>query len=151
MISPPGLSYDGETARKQLGNLRRAICNWNAGRFERGDLALWRSEVSGDDRSGVAQRFTRRCVSSADERHDRHAGHVLGDECRRVFFVRSTDLAANDERLGLRIVLELAQAIDERRTDYRVAADTDAGRLPHPGSREQVDDLVRQRSRADRK
>jgi hypothetical protein len=94
------------------------------------------------------KRFPLRRRSAADERNDRLVREILFDERRGVFFIRAADLAGDHERVRLWIARELAQAVDERRADDRIAADADAGRLTQARAREPVDDLIRQRSRA---
>jgi len=141
------LRPDGEALGKQAWDVGRTIGYRHAGRLKRGDLALRGPEVSGDNRAGVAEGLAGRGIPAADERDDRHLGQVLGDERSGIFFVRAADFAAKNQRAGLRIVLELPQALDKRRSDNRVAADADAGRLAEALARKQVDDLVGQGSR----
>src|SRR5579883_1006705 len=96
----------------------------------------------------MTERLAGRRVTAADEGDDGHLRHVARDEGGGLFFVRAPDLAADHQGPGLRVVLELAQALDEGRADNRVAADADAGRLTEPRPRQQVDDLVGEGSRA---
>ena len=142
------LRPDGEALGKQAWDLGRTVGYRHAGRLKCGDLALRRPEVSGDNCPGVAEGLPRRGIPTADEGDDRHLGQVLGDELGGIFFVRAADLAAKNQRAGLQIVLELTQAFDKRRSDDRIAAHPDAGRLAEALAREQVDDLVGQGSRA---
>ncbi len=75
------------------------------------------------------QRLPRRGIAAADKGHDRDPRHVLGDKRRGIFFVGAADFAADHDRARLRVVGELAQAVDEGGADNRVAADAHAGRL----------------------
>src|SRR3546814_4763359 len=88
-----------------------------------------------------------RRAGAGDEADDR-LGHVLGDELGRFLFGRTTDLADHDDALGLRIVLEQLQAVDEVQAVDRVAADADDGRLAQARVGRLLDRLVRQRARA---
>ena len=56
-------------------------------------------------------------------------GHVFRDELGGFLFRSAADLADHDDGLGLRIVLEQTQAVDEIHPLDRVAADADAGAL----------------------
>ena len=71
--------------------------------------------------------------SPADER----GGFLLG---------RAADLADHDHRFGVGIGREQPQRVDEAGADQRIAADADAGRLPHALLRQLVDRFVGQRA-----
>src|SRR5581483_8614872 len=60
----------------------------------------------------------------------------------------AADFAHHQDRLGLRVVLEQVQGVDERRTDNGVAAQSDASRLAEAQIRKLPDRLVRQRAAA---
>src|SRR3982751_6419098 len=111
------------------------------------DLLRGRTGRSGDDRARVAHAPARRSRLTGDEADDR-LRHVLLHEGSRVLFVGAADLAYHRDRLRLRIGLERCEAVDEVRAVDRIAADADAGALTHAGTRELIDDLVRQRARA---
>ena len=68
------------------------------------------------------------------------------DELGRLFLGAAADLADHDDRLGLRIVLEQLQAIDEVHAMDRVAADADAGALAEADLRGLLDRFVGQRA-----
>src|SRR5438093_6737616 len=73
--------------------------------------------------------------------------HLLANELRGLLFVGATDLAHHRNGLGLRVLLERRQAVDEIRPIDRIAADANARRLPEAGTSELIDDLIRQRTR----
>src|SRR5690606_16943988 len=77
---------------------------------------------------------------------DHRLGDVLGDEFRRFFLGTATDLADHDDALGLRVVLEQLQRIDEVHALDRVAADTDAGALAEADLRGLEHGLVGERA-----
>ena len=54
--------------------------------------------------------------------------HVFCDVSRRLFLFNAANLADKHDRFGLRVGLESAQAVDERRTRDGVATDTHARR-----------------------
>src|SRR6185312_10180071 len=115
----------------------------NARGLKRGDLALRGPGVPGNDRAGMPEPFSGRSRTAADERDRGLVGEMLFDERGSVFFVGAADLAADDERVCLRIVGELPQAVDESRPDDGIAADADARRLAQTRFGQVVDDLVR--------
>ena len=73
---------------------------------------------------------------------------VLLHERGGVLLVGAADLAHHDDGVGLGVVLEGAQAVDEVGADDRIAADADAGALPDAGAGEVVDHLVGERAAA---
>src|SRR5205085_1631059 len=60
----------------------------------------------------------------------------------------AADLAGHDAQLGLRVVLEQLDDVDERRAWHRVAADADDRRVAEAALGQLVADLVGQRARA---
>ena len=62
--------------------------------------------------------------------------------CGGVLLVGAADLAHHDDRVGLRIVLEGPEHVDEVGADDRVAADADAGALADPVPGQVIDDFV---------
>ena len=62
-----------------------------------------------------------------------------------VLLGRAADLADQHDRLGVGVVREQLQDVEERRPDDRVAADPDAGRLADAGVGHRLDRLVGQR------
>ena len=69
-------------------------------------------------------------------------------EGRRTLLLLATDLADHHDRLGLRVLVEEVDDVDEAGPDDRVAADPDAGRLADARIGHGLDDLVRQGSGA---
>src|SRR5262245_16056063 len=71
-------------------------------------------------------------------------GDVRLDECRRLLLGGAANLAHHQDRLGLRVVLEEPQHIDERRAGDGVATDADTGRLSQAEVGQLPDRLVGQ-------
>jgi hypothetical protein len=86
---------------------------------------------AGDDRAGVAHPLSFRRGLPGDEAHNGFR-HSPPHEFRRLLFRGAPYLADQDHRVGIRILLEKRENIDERGPDDRVAADPDAGGLPDP-------------------
>src|SRR3546814_1186328 len=76
------------------------------------------------NRPGVAHALAGRCRGTSDKAHHR-LGHVFSDELGRFLLGTAADLANHDDALGLRIVLEKLQAVDEVHALDRITADTD--------------------------
>ena len=70
------------------------------------------------------------------------------DEGGRLLLGGAADLADHHDRVGVRVVLEQPQHVDEVGAVDRVAADADARRLAEPALGELVDGLVGQRAAA---
>ena len=106
-----------------------------------------RALASGDDRSGVAHAASRRRGLSGDEANHRLLDmlfHIL----RRSLFRCAADFADQDDRLGLRILIEQLQRVDVRGPDDGIAADADRCRLSDAALRELVDGFVGEGARA---
>ncbi len=83
-------------------------------RLEGGDLFGSRSFSALDDRPGMAHPLAGRGRLAGDEGGDR-LGHVVGDELRCPLLVAAADLADQHHLLGVRVVLEQGQHVDESR------------------------------------
>src|SRR5690606_7245253 len=147
MRGHPDRRRRSERLPDEVDDLDRTAGDSHAVLLEGADLLGGGARRAADDRAGVAHAAPGRSGLPGDEADDR-LGQPLADERRRVLLVRAADLSDHDHRLGLSILLERGQAVDERRPDDRVAADAHARRLAEAGARELVDDLVRERSRA---
>ena len=79
---------------------------------------------------------------------DNRLAHPLLDELGGALLGVSADLAHQDDDVGVGIVLELLEDVDEIGTGDRVAADPDAGRLSDAALSQLVNDLIGQRPRA---
>ena len=66
------------------------------------------------------------------------------DELGRLLFIAAADLTDHHDALGLGVVLEIDQQVDELGADHRVAADADAGRLAEAGLGQGVDHFIGQ-------
>ena len=81
----------------------------NASRRHRRHLACGRALAAADDRASMAHASSRRRRLPRDECHHR-LRHVLLDELRRLLLRRAADLADQDDRLGVRIVVRRRSA-----------------------------------------
>ena len=72
----------------------------------------------------------------------------LLDEIRRVLFRGAADFADHHDALGLVVAEEHIDAVDKIGAVYRIAADTDTGRLAETGSRRLGDRFIGQRARS---
>jgi hypothetical protein len=117
----------------------------DAGGAERGHLLGRRALAAGDDRAGVAHAAARRRRLAGDEADDRLL-EPARDELGGLFLGAAADLADEHDRLGLGVLGEEPQGVDEGRADERVAADADAGGLAEAEQRELVDRLVGERA-----
>jgi hypothetical protein len=100
--------------------------------------------------AGVAHASTWRCAQTGDERHDRLGmwSHVVGlEELGGLFLSRPADLADQYDALGLRIVQEHIQAVDEVGAVERIAANANTQRLTEADLGGLVHGLVCQRAR----
>ncbi len=85
----------------------RAVGNNDACGFHCFDLVICAALAASDNRARVAHAAARRRRAACDEASDRLPTAfflLLGDEFRRLFFGRATDLTDHDDGLGLRIV-----------------------------------------------
>src|SRR3954447_9585580 len=130
-----------------LGHLGRRAAAAHAARLER--LLLGRGGARGarDDRAGVAHRLAGRGREAGDVGDDGFED-VLGDVLGGLLLGRAADLAAHHDQLGLGVVLEQGDDVDEARAGDRVAADADDARVAEAALGELVADLVGQRARA---
>ena len=133
---------------EETWNVRGAVGNGDAGSAEGGDFAFRGAGVAGDDGARMPEAFALRGRATTDKRDGGLIRHVLSDERGGVLFIRAPDFAGDDDRVGLGIVRERFEAIDERGADDRVATDADARRLAETSARETVDDFIRERARA---
>ena len=109
--------------------------------FLRGALA------AADDRAGMAHAAAGRRGLPGDEA-DHRLLHVFLDEFRGDFFGVAADFADHDDGVGVGIVVEEADGIEERGADDGIAADADAGGLADAEARELADGFVGERAAA---
>src|SRR5215213_6798103 len=119
----PTEDLDGEA--RDLG---RRAADLHALRLQRLGLRGGRALRARDDRAGVAHRLARRRGEARDVGDDR-LGHVGLDELGSALLGVAADLARQHDELGLRVLLEEAEDVDERRARDRVAADADDRRV----------------------
>src|SRR5207237_6286116 len=95
----------------------------------------------------MAHAATRRRRLSGNK-PDHGLRYVALHELRRLLLIRATDLPDHDDSPRFGIGFKGGETVDEVCADERIAADSHARRLPHPMSRELMDDFVSQRAAA---
>src|ERR1700726_1930825 len=94
--------------------------------------------AAGDDGAGMAHAPARRRGGAGDEADHRLLGLAALHEVRGPFLARPgrpADLANHDDRLGLLVLEEELEAVDEIGAVDGIAADADAARLAEAGRR----------------
>jgi len=108
----------------------RGLHNVHAGRGEGSKLGSRRALAAGDNGTSVAHASARRGSGAGDETHHGLVGvAVLSNPVGGVLLGLATDLTNHDNALGLGVVGEALQAVDEVGTVERVTANADAGGL----------------------
>lgn len=100
-----------------------------------------------DDGARMAHAFAGGCGSACDERCDGF-GDMFCDEGCSFFFVGASDFADHQNAIGIRVVLEHAQAVDVVHASDGIASDADAGTLSKPDIGCLPDRLIGQRAGA---
>src|SRR5208337_699292 len=85
---------------------------------------------------------------ASDEAYHRFLARRRLIERRCLFFRRSADLANHDDRLRLVIGKEHLKNVDMLGALYRIAANSDASRLPETGQRRLMDRFIGKSARA---
>ena len=125
------LSFDfivHECLLQRFADQRRAFSDGDAGGLKRGDLIRRGSFSSGNNCSGMAHAPAGWRGAARDESHHGLLDVSL-DKSRGLFFRQSADLSNHHDAVGVRVIIEKAQRVDECCADNRVAADSDAGGL----------------------
>lgn len=121
----------------------------DASGLERGDLVSGTTLASSNDCTSVAHATAWWGSLSSNEAHSgKVAVVVLAKPFGSFFFGLSADLANHDDTLGLGIVNELCQYIDEVGAVEGVSSDSDDGRLSQALCGSLVDGLVGEGARA---
>lgn len=133
-----------------FAHLGRASGHDDAGLFERVDLILGASLASGDDGTGVTHPTARRSRQTGNE-GDHWLGLnalvVLHQIIGSLFLSDTTNLTDQDNTLGIRILQEDFQAIDEIGSVEGIASNADAKRLAETHFCRLVHGLIGQCSR----
>src|SRR4051812_47149991 len=132
---------------RDLGDLGRGAAHPHALPLERLRLGRGRALRAGYDRARVTHGLAGRGGEAGDVGDDR-LGDVLGDEVGGLLLGRAADLARHHDQLGLRVLLEQRDDVDEARARHRVAADADDARVAEAALGQLVADLVGQRAGA---
>lgn len=137
-----GLEHGGAEVSGGLHNV-------HAGSREGGELGGSSALAAGDDGASVAHASAGGSGGAGDETHDGLVGvAVLSDPVGGVLLGLAADLADHDDALGLGVVGEALQAVNEVGAVERVASDADAGGLAETHSGGLGDGLVSQSARA---
>src|SRR5262245_22318913 len=94
-----------DCALDRRAELGRRVSHDDARRSKGSDLFLCRAAAARNDRTRVAHALAGRGGLAGDERRYR-LGDVLLHKRRRMLLRRTADLAHQEDRLGLRVVLE---------------------------------------------
>src|ERR1700730_15452603 len=127
---------------------RRGVGDSDAGALHRLDLVSGRAGAAGDDGAGMPHAPARRRGGAGDEADHRLLGLAALHEVRGLFLGRAADLAAHDDRLGLLVLEEELEPVDEIVAVDGSAADADAARLAEAGRRGLRHRLIGQGARA---
>src|SRR5690606_2262072 len=130
-----------------LADISQGANGFHTGVFQSGKLLVSSTLTTGDDRTGMAHALACRSSHTRDVGHDR-LGHVGLDVGRGFFLGAAADLADHDDGLGLRVVLEQLQNVDEAGARDRVATDTNTAGLAETGVSGLLDRFVGQRAGA---
>src|SRR5438132_4482975 len=103
--------------------------------------------AAADDRAGVAHAASRRSSLSGDEA-DHGLLYVGFDPFRSALFGVAADLADHNDGVGVRIVVEKLDGVEERGADDGIAANADAGGLANAELRQLMDGFVGERAAA---
>src|SRR5688572_28015888 len=133
--------------RNRLAKIRRALHRAHAGALQRLELVRRGALTAGNDGAGVTHALAGRRCDARDVCNDWLAD-VVADELGSGLFVRTADLADHDDALGLRIVLEARQHVDEVHAAHWIAADAHASALAEAGVRRLKHSFISQRARA---
>src|SRR5437762_2129390 len=138
----------GDAGRsQQLRNVRRRVRDGDPRRLKGRALRLRGSRPSRDDRPRVAHTSAWRRGAAGDERSHRLA-HLSLHEGGSLLLLLPADLADHHDPLGLRVLVEHVQHVDEAGADDRIAPDAHAGRLPDPRIGHGLHHLVGEGARA---
>src|SRR5215831_15827017 len=142
---PPSLRPCLSELGDELGGLGRRRADADTAGLERLLLRLRGSRRARDDRTRVAHRLAW-WGGEAGDVPDRRLAQLGLDEGGGLLLLVPADLADHDHVLGLWVVAEERQDVDEGRADDRIAADPGDGRVAEPELCQLVADLVRERA-----
>ena len=132
----PGLDLSSslESLQHQVSDLRRALGNVSSRLGQRLDLVARRSLSTADDRTGVSHSSSGRSGSASDESDNRLVVLVvLLDVLGGVLLHRASDLADQDDTLGLGVREEDLDDVDVLGSGEGVTTDTDGEGLTETG------------------
>src|SRR6266853_1471141 len=133
----------GEGGAEVRGSLYRA----DAGGSHRGVLVLGCTLTAADDCACMTHAASRRSSLAGDETDDRLL-HVGLDPFGGALFGAAADFADHNDGVGVRIIVEKLNGVEERGADNGIAADADASRLADAELRQLMDGFVGQRAAA---
>src|SRR5580704_17620631 len=106
-------------------------------------LFLRRACASADDRAGMTHPAARRRGLSGDKA-DYRLAHLSANEFRGLLLGISANFADHDDGVGIGVIVEKPNGIEERSANDGVATDADARGLADSEMRELADRLVSQ-------
>lgn len=134
-----------ELGKQSLTQGSRAALDNHTGILEGGDLGVGITLATADDGTGVTHAAAGGRADTGDEADGGLVEPVVGlEELGGVLLGAATDLTDHDDTVGLGVLEEDLQAVDEVGTGERITANTDDERLAKTGLGSLVDRLVGQ-------
>ena len=134
-----------ELSKKSLAEGGRAALDDDTSIGKSGDLGVSTTLTTADDGTSVAHAATRRSGDTGNERNSGLVVDVVGlEELGGILLSGTTNLTDHDDTIGLGVLEEDLQAVDEVGAGEGVTADTDNERLAKAGLGGLVDGLVGQ-------
>lgn len=137
-----------ELSKQSLSKGGRAALDNDTSILESGDLGVGTTLTTADDGTGVTHAAAGGSGDTGDEGDSGLVVDVVGlEELGGVLLGGTTDLTDHDDTVGLGVLKEDLQAVDEVGAGEGVTADTDNERLTKAGLGGLVDGLVGQGTR----
>lgn len=134
-----------ELGKQSLAQGGRAALDNDTGILESGDLGVGTTLTTADDSTGVAHTAAGGSGDTGDEGNGGLVVDVVGlEELGGILLGGTTDLTDHDDTVGLGVLEEDLQAVDEVGAGEGVTTDTDDERLAKAGLGGLVDGLVGQ-------
>ena len=142
-LSAPGSAQLAKKSAKE----ERARRDADPAALHRRDLISGAPFAATDDRASVAHATSGRCGGPCDKANDGLL-HIRRDPLCSLLLCIPSNFADHDDRLGLIILVEGAEDVDEIGPVDRVPADSNARALPNPERAQLTDRLISERTRA---
>ena len=102
-----------EEFHHRLADVGDGVSDGDARRVEGCNLVRCRALAAGDNRAGVSHALARRRLTTGDERRHRLILHILLNPLRGILLCRAADLTDDENCVGVRVVLEELERVDE--------------------------------------